>query len=68
MSAAGRAERLALAILEGQVSAPDLPDAREALRLALREAEAERAAEALRAYRAGEPVWTWPARAPWAGF
>lgn len=68
MSAAGRAERLALAILEGQVSAPDLPDAREALRLALREAEAERAAEALRAYRAGEPAWTWPARAPWAGF
>lgn len=65
MSAAGRAERLALAILEGRVSAAD---AREALRLALREAEAERAAEALRAYRAGEPVWTWPARAPWAGF
>lgn len=65
MSAAGRAERLALAILEGRVSAAD---AREALRLALREAEVERAAEALRAYRAGEPVWTWPARAPWAGF
>lgn len=65
MSAAGRAERLALAILEGRVSAAD---AREALRLALREAEVERAAEALRAYRAGEPAWTWPARAPWAGF
>ncbi len=52
-AAAERAERVALAIV---------------LRLALREAETGRAAEALRAYRAGEPVWTWPARAPWAGF
>jgi len=64
-AAAERAERAALAILEGRVSAGD---ARETLRLALREAEAGRAAAALRAYRAGEPVWAWPARAPWAGF
>jgi len=64
-AAAERAERVALAIVEGRVGAED---ARETLRLALLEAETERAAAALRAYRAGEPVWTWPARAPWAGF
>jgi hypothetical protein len=68
VSAAERAERVSLAIVGGRVSAEDMEGARETLRLALREAETERAAAALRAYRAGEPVWAWPARAPWAGF
>jgi hypothetical protein len=65
VSAAERAERLALAVLAGTVTAAD---ARGDLSLALRESEAERSAAALRAYRSGRPVWSWPAAAPWAGF
>lgn len=65
MSHAEYAERIALAILDGKISAAD---AREDLSMHLRAAEVERQASALRAYRAGDPVWTWPARAPWAGF
>lgn len=65
MSAAERAERIALAVAAGTVSAAD---AREDLHLATAEREAEQAAAALRAYRAGRPVWSWPARAPWMGF
>ena len=65
MSAAEHAERIALAILAGEASGPD---AQEQLRMHNRAAEIERQAAALRAYRAGEPVWTWPATAPWKGF
>lgn len=63
--AAERAERIALAILAGEVS---MSDARETLRLASREREVEQHAESLRQYRSGEPVWVWPAVAPWSGF
>lgn len=62
---AERAERIALAVVNGTVSAAD---AREGLHLALVQGETERQARALRAYRAGERVWTWPATAPWLGF
>lgn len=64
-SAAERAERLALAVLTGDVSAAD---AREELGLALREREITADVNALRAYRTGVMVWTWPREAPWAGF
>lgn len=62
------AERLALALALGEVPADDTADAREALRMHLRGALTERNAAALADYRAGKPVWTWPASAPWAGF
>lgn len=65
MSAAVRAERIALAILSGEVTADE---ARGDLSLALRECEVTRQASSLRAYRNGEAVWTWPAVAPWSGF
>jgi hypothetical protein len=62
------AERIALAIVMGEVSDDAMADAHEQLRMHARAAEVERRAKALRAYRAGRPVWTWPATAPWAGF
>jgi hypothetical protein len=65
MTHAEHAERIALAIVNGEVSAAD---ARGDLQLHNRAAEVERQASALRAYRAGEAVWTWPATAPWRGF
>lgn len=65
MSHAEHAERIALAVVNGQLSAAD---AHDDLHMHLQAAETERQADALRAYRAGQPVWTWPATAPWAGF
>lgn len=62
------AERIALALVNGQVPADLVPLAREGLRMHLRALEVQRAAAALTAYRAGENVWSWPATAPWAGF
>lgn len=59
------AERIALAVLNGEVS---MADAREDLHLALRQREVTREADALTAYRSGAPVWTWPVVAPWSGF
>lgn len=65
MSAAARAERMALAVLNGDVTFDEI---REDMQLATRERDAGRQAESLRAYRNGEAVWSWPAVAPWAGF
>jgi hypothetical protein len=65
VQAALEAERIALSILDGRVTAQD---AREDLHLTLQQAETERAASSLRAYRNGEPAWTWPATVPWDGF
>jgi hypothetical protein len=62
------AERIALAIVRGEVPAEHMSDAHAQMRQHNSAAEVERQASALRAYRAGEAVWTWPARAPWAGF
>lgn len=60
-----RAERMTLAVLNGEVS---MDDVREDLQLAAREREVTRDAEALRTYREGGNVWAWPAVAPWSGF
>jgi hypothetical protein len=65
MSHAEIAERIALAVVMGTVSAED---ARADLSLHLRAAESDRNASALRDWREGRPVWAWPATAPWAGF
>lgn len=62
------AERLALALLMGEVPEDDIADAHAQLAMHNRAAEVGRQARALAAYRAGEHVWTWPASAPWAGF
>ena len=62
------AERIALAIVNGDVPPDALPAAFDNLRLLNKKAEVERQAAALRAFRAGEPVWAWPATVPWAGF
>lgn len=62
------AECIALAIVNGEVPADGMADALDNLRLLNRRAEIEQQAAALRAFRAGEPVWTWPKTAPWAGF
>lgn len=62
---AERAEGIALAVLHGEVS---MADARESLRLALRESEVTAGADALSRYRQGAPVWAWPRTAPWLGF
>lgn len=67
-SHADYAERIALAIVNGQVPADMLPLAFEDLRMHLRAREVQLAAEALTVYRAGGSVWSWPAAAPWAGF
>ena len=58
-------ERLSLAILAGEV---DISDVREELCRMAQERDTLRDAVALTRYRAGESVWAWPARAPWAGF
>lgn len=65
---AEHAERLALALVAGEVPADAVAGAREALALHNRAADVARDAAALAAYRAGEHVWAWPATAPWAGF
>lgn len=59
---------LAEAIIMGTIPAESVSDAMETLRQANAERERSNAAEALTAYRTGEPVWSWPAVAPWAGF
>lgn len=64
-TAARRAERIALAIVNGDVSTPD---AFHDLRLANREHAVEQDADALRRYRHGAQPWVVPAVAPWAGF
>lgn len=66
MSAAAlRAERIAIAIVNGDVS---MSDAIEDLRLANREREVERQSQALTAFRSGEAPWVFPTHAPWSGF
>lgn len=65
MTHAEHAERLSLAILAGETT---MNEARDDLRRHNRLKELERQVAALRAYRTGSAVWTWPARAPWAGF
>ncbi|WP_372663608.1 hypothetical protein [Amycolatopsis kentuckyensis] len=62
---AERAERLALAVIMGDV---DIADAREELGMALRERDSAADVAALTDYRNGAPVWAWPRSAPWAGF
>lgn len=62
---AERRERHALALLSGADNAPDI---RADLRQAGRQMEALQDAEALSAYRRGEPGLAWPSRAPWSGF
>ena len=68
MSHADHAEQIALAIVRGEVADDLLPLAFEELRMHNRAGEVGQAAAALRAYRAGEDAWSWPATAPWAGF
>jgi hypothetical protein len=65
---AGPAERIALALVSGEVPGDLVADAMEALRMHNRAREVQRAAAALAAYRAGGSAWSWPATAPWAGF
>jgi hypothetical protein len=67
-SHAVNAERLALALLRGQVPAEMRAGAFADLATFNRGAQVERDARALADYRAGRPVWAWPAVAPWAGF
>ncbi len=67
-SHADAAERIALAIVNGQVPDGLLPLAFEDLHMHLRAREVQQAADALAVYRAGGQVWAWPAAAPWAGF
>lgn len=65
-SPAKRAERIALAILAGNVT--DRGDAFADLRIANREAEVERDVQAVTAFRAGHAPWSVPVKAPWSGF
>jgi hypothetical protein len=65
MTHAEHAERIAVAVVNGEVS---MEDARHDLHTHLRAAQVDRDAKALRDYREGRPVWAWPAHAPWAGF
>ena len=59
------AERIAEAVARREIT---MEDAFETLSMHNRAAETQRAADALTAYRNGEPVCAWPANAPWAGF
>lgn len=62
------AERVAVAIAMGDVPAGAMGDAFATLRMLNRCAEIEREASALRSFRSGLPVWSFPAVAPWVGF
>lgn len=68
MNSAERAERIALAILSGEIPAERMGQAWEELALANRETRAERHADAVRRFRAGEHMWAIPATVPWLGF
>lgn len=59
------AERIALAVVNGEVS---MEDARDDLHLHLLAAQVDWDARALRDFREGRPVWAWPAHTPWVGF
>ena len=65
MRSAERAERIALAVVNGAAADSDVMNE---LRLANRETEVIRNAVALRAYRNGDPIWAWPSVTPWHGF
>lgn len=68
MNSAERAERIALAILAGDIPADRMDQAWEELALANRQTRVERHADAVRRFRAGEHMWAIPATVPWLGF
>lgn len=68
MNSAERAERIALGILSGDIPEGHTGAAFEDLALANRETRAERHADAVRRFRAGEHMWVIPATVPWLGF
>jgi hypothetical protein len=61
---ADHAERITLALVNGQAPADLTAEALETLRMHNRAREVQQAAAALAVYRAGGSVWSWPATAP----